>query len=587
MKQFLITVAGVLTGLFVFLFVGPVLLIMLVASSVNQAPAQPNRMVLALDLRESMSDQRSPNPWANLSGGHALLDLLARIESARTDNRVQGLYIRANTDGLSAAHAEELRDALARFRESGKFVIAHVQPAGIRLSMAGFMAIADSDQIWMQEAGEVPPMGLSSEVTFFGATLRRYHLQADFEAREEYKTFANDLTQTAFTPSHREATTSLMTGLYDTMLAHIAADRGITPAQVRAAIEATPMPAARAVELRLVDELGRPEAAAHAALDRAGDNTQMVDFDDYVARPQSRSGPVIAVVQGEGPIVTGEAEPTIFGDDPMMMSDTISEALLDAARDENVRAIIFRVSSPGGSVVASDQILAALRTARERGKIVVVSMGEVAASGGYYVSTHANEIIASPTTITGSIGVVSGKLIIGDALEHYLSANTETISMGSPLVNMYSADRPFNQAERAAHAATVDRMYAQFIALVADGRGMQPAQVREVARGRVWTGQQALERGLVDYLGGFSVALARARELAGIEADAHVQLRFYPQEQNPFESFSRLFSTTGESVQALVRLNQMLSDPRMVRAMRAIREEEAGVRAEAAPMTVR
>lgn len=587
MKQFLITVAGVLTGLFVFLFVGPILLITMIASSMSQAPAHPNRMVLALDLREPMSDQRSPNPFANLGESHALMELLSRIESARTDNRVQGLYIRASTAGMSAAHAEELRDALARFRESGKFVVAHVQPEGVRLSMAGYMAIADADEIWMQEAGDVPPMGLSSEVTFFGDTLRRFRLQADIEAREEYKTYANDLTENTFTPAHRESTLSLMTGIYDTMLAHIAADREITADQVRAAIEATPMAAQRAVDMRLVDRLGRPETASAAALERGGENAEIVEFADYQPRSQGRGGAVIAVVQGEGPIITGEAEASLFGDEPMMTSDTISEALLEASEDENVRAIIFRVSSPGGSVVASDQILAALRTARERGKIVVVSMGEVAASGGYYVSTHANEIIASPTTITGSIGVVSGKLVIGGALDHYLSANTESVSVGSPLINMYTGDRPFNQAERAAHIASIDRMYAQFLALVADGRGMQPEQVREVARGRVWTGQQALERGLVDHLGGFSVAVARARELAGLGADDRVQFRFYPHEQNPFESLGRLFGASGESVQALVRLNAVLSDPRMVRALRALREEDAGARAEAEHVTIR
>jgi protease IV len=185
--------------------------------------------------------------------------------------------------------------------------------------------------------------------------------------------------------------------------------------------------------------------------------------------------------------------------------------LLDASEDEDVAAIVFRVTSPGGSVVASDQILAALRTARERGKKVVVSMGDVAASGGYYVAAEADEIIASPSTITGSIGVVGGKLILGPAFEHYLSSNTETVTVGSPMVEMFTTERAFNQAERAAFAGFIDRAYQDFIGLVAEGRDLSREQVREVARGRVWTGQQALERRLVDRLGGFHVAVARAR----------------------------------------------------------------------------
>ncbi|MCR6643879.1 MAG: S49 family peptidase [Terricaulis sp.] len=237
--------------------------------------------------------------------------------------------------------------------------------------------------------------------------------------------------------------------------------------------------------------------------------------------------------------------------------------------------------------MASDQILAALRTARERGKIVVVSMGDVAASGGYYVSADADEIIASPSTITGSIGVVGGKLILGPAFDHYLSTNTETITVGSPLVEMFTTERGFNQAERAAFQGFIDRAYQDFIGLVADGRELTREQVREVARGRVWTGTQALESRLVDRLGGFSVAVARARELAGIDADARVQLRFYPAAQNPFDSLGSVFGVSAEAVEGLARVNAALSDPRVQRAMAALREEEAAARAEAQQLNVR
>ncbi len=587
MKQFLITVGGVLVGLVLFLVIGPIILFSMIAASVGSTPAQPSQMVLALDLREEMTDQRPLSPFASIGGSQALLEVLARIDAARTDDAVKGIYIRAAADGIAPAQAEELRAALAAFRASGKFVVAHLQNDGARTSMAGYLAVADSDEVWLQDSGDLMPMGLAAEVTFFGDTLQRYHLQAQFEAREEFKTYANTLTQDRFTPAHREEMTSLMTGLYDTMLTEIAADRGITPQQARAAVEATPFAAQRAIDLHLVDQLGRPEDAERAALARAeNDNAEIVDFADYHP-PTRHGGAVIAVVQGEGPIVTGAADDDIFSDEAMMRSDQIAEALLDASDDEDVRAIIFRVSSPGGSVVASDQILHALRTAQERGKKVVVSMGEVAASGGYYVSAFADEIVASPTTITGSIGVVGGKLIIGGAMEHYLSSNTETLTMGSPLVSMFSSETPFSPAERTAFAGMIDRMYASFIALVAEGRGITQQQAHDAAHGRVWTGQQALERHLVDHLGGFSVALARARALAEIGADDRVQLRFYPVQENPFEAISRAFGASAESAEALARMNAALSDPRLSRALAVLREEDTGVRAEAERVRIR
>lgn len=584
MKQFLITVAGVLVGLTLAFIGGLILIGGIIGGAMAPAP-QPAQMVLTLDLRQPMTDQTPSNPFAALGGSPALLTVLTRIEEARQDDRVRGLFVRANTGGMAPAQAEEIRAALQAFQASGKFVIAHLQNDGVRMSMPGYMAVADADEVWLQAASEFMPMGISAEVTFFGNTLRRFHAQAQFETREEYKTAAHTLTQTGFTPAHRESTESLLNGLYDNMINTIAADREIAAAEVRRVVESTPFTGAEAVRLRLVDQLGRPEDAQAAALARA-EGAQIHDFQRYRARPQV-GGQVIAVVHGEGAIISGPEQNDIFGDDSVMVSDRIAQALLDASAAEDVRAIVFRVSSPGGSVVASDQILAALRTARERGKIVVVSMGDVAASGGYYVSADADEIIASPSTITGSIGVVGGKLILGPAFDHYLSTNTETITVGSPMVEMFTTERGFNQAERAAFQGFIDRAYQDFIGLVADGRNLTREQVREVARGRVWTGTQALESRLVDRLGGFSTAVARARELAEIDADARVQLRFYPAAQNPFDSLGALFGVSSEAVEGLARINAALSDPRVQRAMAALREEEAGARAEAHELNVR
>lgn len=207
-------------------------------------------------------------------------------------------------------------------------------------------------------------------------------------------------------------------------------------------------------------------------------------------------------------------------------------------------------------------------------------MGAYAASGGYYVSAGADEIVAWPTTITGSIGVVGGKIVIGDAMRHYLSTRTETIQVGSPVANFFTSDRPFNQAERAAFAGFIDRAYADFVGLVAKGRGMTPEQARAIAKGRVWTGAQAQELKLVNTFGGLDVAIQSAKALAEIKADERVTLKRFPQEKSPFEAIQELFGVSAQSAQALAVLGGVMGDERVTRALRDAADDRRGVRAE-------
>ncbi len=586
MKQFFITFAGVLAGLVLFFVVAPIVLITLLVGAVSRPAPNPSQMVLSIDLREELPDQRPTNPFAALGGGAAFLDVLTKIDAARSDNAVKGIFIRANTDGMPAAQAEELRTALRAFKASGKFVVAHIQSDGVRLSLAGYMAVASADELWLQDASDFQAMGLTSANTFLGDTLRRFHVEAQFEQREEFKNAPNEITQTGFTPAHRLATQTLMQGLYDVMTAAIAEDRGLQAPQLVAAIEATPMTADQAKTRKLVDRLGRPEDAEAAALARADHDAELVDIERY--RPRAHFGaPVIAVVTGEGAIVSGPNQASPFGGEASMNSDAIARALLDASEDSSVKAIVFRVSSGGGSVVASDQILNALRIAKSRGKKVVVSMGEMAASGGYYIAADADEIVASATTITGSIGVFGGKIVLGPALEHYASVHSETVSLGSPLVTMFSADAPFTPQQRQTFASLIDRTYGQFLALVAEGRHLTVAQTREVARGRVWTGKQALERRLVDRIGGFDVALQRARVLAGLQPDAAVQLRFYPAQQTPAQALEALLGASSDNAEAMAALRVLAADPHIAAAIEAMRQDRAAVRAEADGLRVR
>lgn len=583
LKQFLITVAGVLVGLILFIVVGPMLLIASISNAAkDHAATQPASIVLGLDLRQPPSDSPSSSPFA-FSRNKSVVEIVRTLAAAAKDPKVKGVYVRANTEGMAPAHAEEIRDALNKFRASDKWVIAHVQNEGIRTSIAGYAAISGATEIWLQDASEILPMGITAEETFLGDTLKRFHVSAQFETREEYKSAADSITRTGFTPANREATTSMLTSIYDRFINAIAESRkaqGLTPQTVREIIEATPLTGEEALQRKLVDKLGRPEDAELAAIERAGgaDNAGVVDINEYSTKPPT--GPVIALVTGEGEIVGGPDESSPFSNDQVMNGDAIARALLDASEDKNVKAIVFRVSSPGGSVVASDQIAHAVETAQKRGKKVVVSMGAYAASGGYYVSAGADEIVAWPTTITGSIGVVGGKIILGDAMEHYLSTRTETIQVGSPVANFFTSSRPFNNAESAAFSSFIDRAYQDFIKLVAEGRGLTPEQTREVAKGRVWTGEQAQSRKLVNTMGGLDVAVQRAKALAGLKADQAVTLKLYPTEKSPFEAFQKLFGVSSTDARAAAVLAGVLGDERVARALRTALEEPRGARSE-------
>lgn len=592
MKQFLITVAGVLVGLILFLIIAPMVIIGQISGAMRDATAgaapQKDAVVLTIDMRGGMADQPDPSPFAAFGGGELnTVDLVRKLDAAAKDDKVKGVYIRAATSGLAPATAEEFRDALANFRKAGKFAIAHIQNEGPRQSIAGFAAVAGVDELWLQEASEFMPMGVVIEETFLADTLANFKLLAQFETREEYKTAANTLTERGFTAADREATEVLYGGLYTALVNAIAADRKIEPAQMKAWVEATPFTAQDALARKLIDKLGRPEDAEEAALARAGGAkaAELFAIEEYRLPPSTGSGPAIALINGEGPIVTGGGdEGSPFGGDRMMMGDDLARAILDAANNEDVKAIVFRVSSGGGSAIASDQIGAAVEQAQKKGKKVVVSMGQVAASGGYWVSAGADEIIALPSTITGSIGVVGGKIVIGEATRSYLKTRTETIQFGSPAANMYTSDRVFTNEERALISQYIQRIYDSFLTLVKDGRGFATLEeVRAIAKGRVWTGQQAVERKLVNRTGGLMTAIARAKELAGIpEADA-VRIITYPEVQSPLEAFRSLFGASSESARAMALLSAALSDEQVEAVLREVahRRRMTGVRAEA------
>ncbi len=582
MKQFFLTMAGVFAGLFAFFIICMVLLFGFIGamiSSASSATPTPRNTVLELDLREGVTDQAPNNPFAIFGGsGLSTLQIVDTLAQAGDDSRVKVLLIRLPEAGITPAAADEIRQAVRRFRASGKVVIAHsqgFQPVGTTVS--SYMIGASASELWMQNTAGFQLAGFSAEGVFLGRAFAKYGVNAEFEQRYEYKNAVNEYTQSDFTPAHREAMTAWMTSVYTSALANAAQDRKMTPAALRTAIEAGPYSSAQALQRRLIDKIGQVEEAEAEAKRRAGRNAGIMEFSDYASSQGPRTGSgrnAIAIVGGEGDIMTGTGGADPFGGGSSIMSDDLAEALYDAIEDDSVKAIVFRVSSPGGSPEASEQILAAVRAARAAGKPVVVSMGDYAASGGYWISSEANWIVAQPSTLTGSIGVYGGKFVLADALGRF-GIDMRNLSVGGGYADAFSPSQDFTPAQRAAFAAQIDRTYEEFIARVATGRRLPPARVREIARGRVWTGAQAMEIGLVDQLGGLEEAIAKARELARIPAGESVRFQRYPEARSPFEALSKAFGVSGEAARVLVGIGGVMNDPAAEATVRRIRTERA------------
>jgi protease IV len=575
MKQFALTVAGVFVALVLF-FVGIPLLLLVWAAGAAQPATTPAHAVLELDLREGLPDQDPQSALAVLRGrGVSVMSITQTLRGAETDNKIKALFVRLPESGVAPAAADELRLAFQRLKAAGKPVIVHSQglyPAGVIAST--YMLGASGSELWMQPGSSFQVTGMASEDIFFKRFFDRYGVQPQFEQREEYKTAVNPYLYEDYTPAQREEQLSWMTSMYETAVTTAAKDRKRDPLALRKVIEAGPYTAAEAQRMGLVDRLGQVKEAEQAALGKAGKGAKLVPFEDYEAgamrSERMGTGPSIAVIGGEGAITTGpdEGGGLLSGGDGMS-SDKVSEAFYDAIKDKDVKAIVFRVSSPGGSDTASEQILAAVRAARAAGKPVVVSMGTYAASGGYWVASEADSIVAQPTTLTGSIGVYGGKMAVGQALARF-GVDVRQIGVGGDFAGTYAMGQTFTPEQRAAFARMIDEVYEGFIQRVAVGRKMPAERVREIAKGRVWTGAQAKELGLVDQLGGFYDAVARAKTLAKLQGD--VRLKVFPKSATFFEAVQRAFGVSETSARVLGTAAYVLGDPRAQGALQQLSE---------------
>jgi protease-4 len=561
-KQFLISVAASFVAFCLVIAVGVTLLVGLAAGSLaTMGTGQPEleapeAMVLRLDLREPLTDRAQPNPFEPqpLAPSTSVVEIVRLLDRAAEDDRVKGLYLRLGA-GLPVGQASELRLALSDFRASGKFAVAYAQSL-FSPGLGDYYMAAAADEIWMQPESFVFASGVASQTPFMGELLSKIGVQAENFAREDYKNAFNVFSETGFTDAHREANRRLVDTIYDSVTAKIAADRGLDRTALTTLLDGVPYVTEEAVALDLIDRAGYPVDAEEAVKTRAV-GADLVDIDRYarMLSPKPRGEKIIALVHGQGAIVEGDVDGGLFGGADNFGGDTVAGAILKAAEDEDVAAIVFRVSSPGGSAVASDQILNALERAKAAGKPVVVSMGDVAASGGYWVAMAADRIVAHETTVTGSIGVVFGRFATRDLFDR-VGINMEEMSRGERALFFSSIDATDSE-DREAVNKFLDVVYEGFTNRVADGRDLSRAQVREIAQGRVWSGVDAKRLDLIDRFGGLNAAVAEARVLAGLEGDP--VLVTYPEPRPFIELLLEAFGSGGPG-QALRVVDAALRD---------------------------
>lgn len=528
-----------------------------VAIAVRHQPTLPDAVVIDLDLSRSLAEGGSDRLGGLLGHEASLRAVLDALERGRRDPRVKGVLARLGGDAIGFAQAQEIRAAVERFRAAGRFAVAFSESYGE--SGAGnraYLLASAFDEVWLQPLGMVGLTGLSAEVPFARAALDTLGVQPQLMQREEYKSFAETFTRSELTPANREMLEGLIGDMTNQLVDGVAKSRRLPPATVRAALDRAPLLDREALELKLIDRIGYADEARDSAVKRAGAGADLTEAADYLnaAGGPHDGGPTVALIHAVGTITGGKSGRPALGE-TSAGSETIVEAIEDAAADPDVRAILFRIDSGGGSVSASEAIRRALTKAREAGKPVIASMGDAAASGGYWIALAADRIVASPATITGSIGVVAGKMSFA-GLSETLGVRWGRVATARN-AGMWSPMHPFSPSEEERLTAIIDTTYATFLERVATARKLTPEQARAAAKGRVWTGAQARELGLIDELGGQEEALALVRAAIGLPADADVTLTPYPAPKSVPEEVLALLSGKGELSGALAAVAEL------------------------------
>lgn len=490
-----------------------------------------SRIVLTADLNRGITEAPRHGAFGGLQrgGAYPLRDVLDALEKGAADPTVTALVVRLNGADLKIARAQELREAVEAFRKSGKPAVLFSES----LSGTDDVYLASSfGEVWLQPSGDVGLTGLAMESPFLRGALDQLEIKPEFGARHEYKSAIDTFTEHGLTDTNRATLQRILDRWSEQVVGGIAASRGLSAEHVRGLMDRGPLLADEALAEKLVDRLGYWDQVQQIYGVHDNSGTDLIDLRSYLRtgnRPNDR-GTKVALIYGVGTVQTEEADYSPLGGEQVMASDTVAKAIREAADDDKVKAILLRIDSPGGSYVASDTIWRAVRQARARGKPVVASMGHLAASGGYFVAMAADRIVADPGTVTGSIGVFAGKLVLRDFWKKF-GVNWDEVHVGAnALAN--STNAPFSEAAWRSLNRQLDRIYADFTTKAGEARKLDAEAMDKVARGRIWSGVDAQQVGLVDEIGGFRTALGVVRQLAHLAPDAPLDIDIYPKPKN-------------------------------------------------------
>ena len=516
----------------------------------SAGPSIPDPGVLVVELT---GDLEEAPPTDNLSRmfarGPALATVVLQLEKASADDRIVGVVLHLRRLLIGYARLQELRDAVIRVRISGKPVVALLDLSTFNATREVYLASA-ADQVYVVPGYLGPLAGVAAEFFHLGGMFAKAGVEVEYESVGIYKSAPEALAERRMSEPARRMMTELLDGLFDQILAGIAEGRNLDVDAVRALVDEAPATSAEYLAAGLADGVaGRADL-----LERAGfeEGVEEVELDDYLAvDPRDlglRDGPAIALVFGDGNVVQARQRGVRAGH---FSADTLASALMEAAERDDVRAIVFRINSPGGSPLASEQLWQTLREVRKR-KPIVVSMGDAAASGGYYVASAADAIVAEPATQTGSIGIFFMRIALG-GLYRKLDINSEVMTRGR-YAGILASSKGLTAGERALTHAFLEAQYREFLDRVSRGRGLSTEEVDAVGQGRVWLGSAARKNGLVDELGGIHVAIARAKAEAGIPPEVDPRRIVLPGPRSFSAQLGDLLSSgaRGELIDALL-----------------------------------
>ncbi len=523
--------------------------IFLAIHSQNKPQPKPDSVVLFVNFSRAIVEQNQPSPFSLALDNEpmVLLDLLNAIDRAAADPHVKGIVARFGTEQPAMAHVQEIRKSIERFREKGKFTYAY----GVDFGQYGagnraYYLASAFENIWLQPVGTVSLTGVGVYSPFAKAALDKIGVTADFMQREEYKSFMEVAQRDGFSPPAKAQMQEMVTHLSDQIANGISESRKWDPDHVKNLMARGPYTDEEAAQEGLVTRLAYVDELADELERKAGKAAKQIEVENYLALSDGVDGAdqnVVALIFGTGIIMEKSLEGGGIVGENIMSANEISEAFHTAAEDDDIKAILFRVDSPGGAPAASETIRRSVIQAQKKGKPVIVSMGATAASGGYWVAMNGDKIIANPATLTGSIGVLAGKFALGGLMQK-VGVSVDGFST-APSAGMWNMALDFKPEQRARLNALLDTTYRSFVANVSAARKIPAEKMPDIAKGRVFTGEQAVKAGLVDLLGGYDVALGEVRKALKLSEDAPLSLEVYPQPPSAAERLLKLVRRFG------------------------------------------